>query len=442
MRDKAIYAKYSIIFTLWFLANTVSSPIGWIALVLSATFIIFEKDFGIVRWIFFVLPNIRILDVIGFTSGINLLLIVCSLKLIFTYTTPAGHTTIKTDFEKKNLTSAILVFVIELSHSFLPTTTVFGTVFNSTNIVLDILAGFSILSLNWDLDKFRKIITSFYLGVFSSVIIFLIANPNAVRSIMISAYRLGAYGTDPNYLSVYVILSMAGILFISIYDKIRIYELISLVLLFVVGLLTASKMCMICMVSVMTIYVVISILNGNWKQFGRVVLGLIPVVIIGLVSFKDSLLIIWNKIADRFDNTSLTSGRNTLFDFYLEHIGDNLTSLLFGRGIGYFSYYQPLGAEYIAHNTYLDFLLSWGIVGCFVFVIAMLGIYKEKIDVRSRNPIDFLPILILSVMLLSLSCMSSDMFWFILPYCFIPMTLQHESTTLRNGGTTFENKSR
>lgn len=430
MRNKKIYIQYLIIFVLWFLTNTVSSQIGFLALILSAVFILIGRDIDVVRWIFFFLPNIRILDAIGFTSGINILLIVCSLKIIFFDTNEEGKNHIRFVLDKRAALAAMLVFVIEFSHAFLTSATIFATIFNATDIALDTLAGITLLEKGWSIDKFRKVVTSFFLGVFTSVIIYLAANPLVVRSIMISAYRLGAYGTDPNYLSVYVILSMAGILYISTYEKVKIYELVCFALLAVVGLLTASKMCLICMVAVVLIYVLVSFIQGKWKQLGRVILGVTPVVIIGTIVFKDSLLIFWNKLADRFANTTLTSGRDSLFDFYLTHIWDDFISITWGRGVGYFTYYQPKGAEYVAHNTYLDFLLSWGMLGCALFLIIMIYAYRRKIMFKNRNAVDFIMVLILAVMLLSLSCMSSDMFWFIVPYCFIPMTMYPKYFTL------------
>jgi len=439
MIDKKIYIQYVIIVFLWLLANTVSSSIGFIALFISIFFILKGRDIDVVRFIFFFLPNIRILDVLGFTSGINILLIVCSLKIIFSYTSEYGDNHLKTLIDKRASFVALFVFVIELSHAFLSTTTLSGILFNATNIALDILAGITLLNKGWSIEKFRTVVISFSIGVFSSAVVFVVANPDIVRLIMKSAYRFGAYGTDPNYLSVYVVLSMAGILYISVYEKVHIYEFLILVLLAVVGLLTASKMCLLSMISIFSIYFIVTFIQGKWKQLGKVILGLFPIVLVGIFAFKDYLIIFWYKLLDRFSNTSFTSGRNNLFDYYMRHIWDDNTSFLWGRGVGYFSFYQSKGAEYVAHNTYLDFLLSWGIIGFISFILLMIFAYKEKINIKNHNAIDYIMIIILSVMLLSLSCMSSDMFWFIVPYSFIPLTMYPELIMLSKGDRSVEN---
>ncbi len=68
----------------------------------------------------------------------------------------------------------------------------------------------------------------------------------------------------------------------------------------------------------------------------------------------------------------------------------------------------------------------------------MIFAYKGKIIIKNHNAIDFIMIFILSVMLLSLSCMSSDMFWFIVPYSFIPLTMHPEFIMIKKGDRSVE----
>ena len=69
----------------------------------------------------------------------------------------------------------------------------------------------------------------------------------------------------------------------------------------------------------------------------------------------------------------------------------------------------------------------------------MIFAYKEKINIKNHNAIDYIMIIILPVMLLSLSCMSSDMFWFIVPYSFIPLTMYPELIMISKGDRSVEN---
>ena len=94
---------------------------------------------------------------------------------------------------------------------------------------------------------------------------------------------------------------------------------------------------------------------------------------------------------------------------------------MFGRGINYYTYYQQYGIELMAHNTYLDFILSWGILGTFVFIIIFILNIYHSISLKNRL-INFLPLIIFMIMLMSLSCMSADMFWYLLALVIIPLS--------------------
>ena len=74
----------------------------------------------------------------------------------------------------------------------------------------------------------------------------------------------------------------------------------------------------------------------------------------------------------------------------------------------------------MAHNTYLDVVLSWGLFGVFVLLI-VLFLWMKAIPkpTEHRRAIRYLPLVCLLLNLFDLSCLSASMFWVIVSYALI-----------------------
>lgn len=429
MKKYNIYLRFVIIFFLFFMTNVFSSLFGYVAMIFVILFGIKGDSGEALSWILFLLPNIRILDVLGFTYGVNILIVIISLKILFVGTNEEGTRYINYFFRKKYILGSFIVFLLEFLHIFVDYNGFMRYLFNGTNIAFNLFVCFKILNFNLKLNDYRKMSYALIVGIFNSVIIFILANKSVIEAIKVSQYRFGAFGTDPNYLSVYVVMGMASLLTVSFYSKITFKEIILIFLLSIIELLTISKMGILSMMIVYLGFLIILILRGQLLKIGTIVIKILPIVFIVLIYFGNVLILLWDKFINRFygiksisELNHLTSGRSDIFIFYLNNFFDNFISFLYGRGVDYFSYYKNFGASYVAHNTYFDFILSWGILGVFIFILICYFCLRDIISFRFKKNINFLPLLVLSIMLISLSCMSSDMFWYIITFALFPLS--------------------
>lgn len=438
-KDNKLYFEYLIAFILFYFTNAFSSIFGYIAFALLSLFIVFGDNNTSIKWVLFLLPNIRVLDALELTYFVNVLLILASIKIIFFQYSSNGVISLNTRFSLTALSATIFIFIYEVIHAFLNPDSLSSIIFNAGNVAFDYFVLLRIAEGSYSHSQFKSFNYSLIMGVFTSISVFLMANPSIINMIISSAYRLGAYGTDPNYLSVYIVVSMAVLAMMSFYISSTFIDILFFIILFIAGLLTVSKMCIICMLILISVYIIIALWKSNNKRIQSVFIRLIPVLIIVSFFLKNSILVLWQKFLDRFAGTinisaidQYSSGRSDIFQFYLNHFFDSFVSCLFGRGINYLSYYQKVGAMFVSHNTYFDFLLSWGFVGC--ILVSILSYKALKKNLKGKHEmIAYFPLGMMLIMLFSLSCMSSDMFWYLLAFVIIPIKLSSSDGLSQEG---------
>ena len=132
-----------------------------------------------------------------------------------------------------------------------------------------------------------------------------------------------------------------------------------------------------------------------------------------ILSFFDSWIDAFYEIFSLTNDGSGSPDSVRIF-LYLEGIKlwfSNIFYLLFGQGAGAFIELNPL-KTYEAHNTYIDFLLIFGLVGTLIFLIpplkSLITYYQE-----SRN------FLFATVMAILVFCLfhyvgRQPLFWFLL----------------------------
>ena len=101
---------------------------------------------------------------------------------------------------------------------------------------------------------------------------------------------------------------------------------------------------------------------------------------------------IYSSYYMRFKYQDLTTGRLDLSRMYIKSLLENPTFLIFGASNTYYNYiiidYMKNIGYYIpyystAHNTYLDLILSWGIIGSILFI----GFIKSLLKFNKSNKI-------------------------------------------------------
>ncbi len=404
-----------IIFVLVVLGHRSSSAFLIAAAVFIAIAILKSNVSDAFYWSLVLIPNIRMLDGIGTTFIVNALM---ALPLIV-YFLRRG---IKRIYAVA-LFGSIALCLMEFLHDLVLCD--MGNLVSIAAWSLNILLCILVTVDNGVTISKNDVFSAFSTGIILSAAMYLGSGLETVSHIMstlTSGARFTAFADDPNYYSLYICLTIACIL--NVTGK-NLYKFCVMILLVGIGLLTASKMCIILMVFEF-ILIFIQIFNSNrdsvanrkfimWSSAGAIVV---------LFALRDYIAVFVNNFIRRmgnigtqgFDLAQLTTGRTTIMAEYVQIFFDNIVCFLFGYG---FNYHLFLGQStgHGAHNTYLDLLLAWGVVGTVLFLAIMYGWIKSFRTSRSivkLSAIKILPIFILLINFLDLSCLSASMFPFVI----------------------------
>lgn len=367
----------------------------------------------------FLIPNIRMFDSLNVSFLVNSLLFLIFFKYCF--------------LEKKGIhrmvfVNMVLLFFLEFLH-----------VFRTGNIAVYIplvswLSSWGI-AFSVIFDKKLKITKKYFywylaIGVLVSTLFGAIIGNGFMNLITLNPYfRFAGMAGDPNFFATYILL----IIFSTQYMLGRDYQnknkyALSFLLFSVLGLLTLSKMFVLIYSAMLAINFVLFIGSNikrkdkKQRKFFSVLLGVFGVV--GIIFYDLFFQLIQNFIT-RFSvsNVSgsalnqLTTGRSSLVGFYLSKLADDAQLYLFGNGLSYEKSFNTLAV----HNTYLDVILSWGLVGvaCLFFMGGYLIYYCSKNYIWSKEIYPYFPLLVFGVTLFSLSFLSADMFPLVLNFVII-----------------------
>lgn len=368
----------------------------------------------------FLISNIRIFDSLGVTFCVNILLAIPLIKYLITY---------KFRVSAFALCSTLLMFIIEFVHIF--------ALDNFDNLVSAISCFISMLycllvTTNTDIDIKPGTMWKYLVaGIFTSSLVYLVTNPSFTANIInnvIKGYRFSAFASDPNYFSLYICIALALVFTKSRYI---LSDYIVLIILMVLGLLTASKMCMLVMVATIMIGFIRALLRvGNTSQRRFLIAGL-GVLLICIMAFNNELFLLVNNFLQRagllgnsFNMSEFTTGRFDILKEYVDILSTNNVALFLGYGMQYHLYLHGAGG-YGAHNTYLDIVLSWGIIGTIILFVIFL-IWKNKVVNATSGVIRYLPLIILVIIFCSLSCLSATMFWWVISFCLMAASKNFE----------------
>ena len=364
-------------------------------------------------WSLFLVPNIRLFDGLGFTYMVNILFIIP----LFIYILDP----------KKRKSGIVLVYAFTLF-----TVEVFHKVFYSNSMIelygwvlAFIWCVYATLDNTMDINK-DDATYALMSGVIFSGTVFLINHPDMTSDLIqkvVAGHRFEAYASDPNAYATYLCLALSALI---IKKKFKSIDLVFMIVLFAFGMLTTSKMCMILLAVSMTYFILKMLSNYNNYIKSFVILALI--FILGYY-FKDTLVQLLENVIDRAGGTgdvsldSLTSNRYKIQMNYLNILFNDPMTLIFGKGFSYHKHLPAITSQQ-AHNTYLDIILSWGIVGTVVFLLtlyAWVKKYKQKIHDVNFSFSSKLPVFILMLSFFSLSFFSAGMFFFVVSFCLIQL---------------------
>lgn len=237
------------------------------------------------------------------------------------------------------------------------------------------------------------------------------------------AYRFKGLLRDSNYYSVDALLLIISSM---IYKK-RVTK--ESIIVFLVGVLGVSKMFILVSFLaffIMTINQVTKIKNKKQMIALLILIFSIPALlyIINKTDFVNEIL---TKYLYRTDGVSLFTGREYIQEFYLKTLYNDPITLFFGRSTSYanvlnigYDISNPFYYNIVAHNTYLDIILSWGIFGMIIYIIdifQMFCIYKKNFYPNKKYTI--LLALLIGLCLFVLSYLMLDFFAILILYIII-----------------------
>lgn len=361
---------------------------------------------------FFLIPNIRILDDIGVQFVVNILIVLPLIKYLY-----LKHFRVNI----KVLIDTIILAVVVLAHSLLLET--FGELPSELAWLMSFFFCASIMGdKTCHLDK-KEIMYHLTMGIVCSTAVYLVCDLEYAKNLIsrvLSRGRLVGYASDPNYYALYICLAIA-ILF-SVRRKGKLYYVI-LGLLVGLGLLTNSKMCILLMALLFFIALSLQLLSKRIEKCNLRFWGIIFVLgIVALFVLRDFVAAYIFTFLKRMgisngtvDVTRLTSERLDIVLHYIHVLGNNFIALIFGYGFQYVDYLsEPIG--FCAHNTYLDLILSWGIIGIFIFSYILVRLTRGYFDskIEKHGVTECLPVIALGLSFISLSCFNATMFWWVL----------------------------
>ncbi len=389
-------------------------------------------------WSLVLIPNIRLLDDLGAEFIVNIMMALPILVYLFRQGTKK--------LSLVALAGSILLFMVELVHD--------AVLEDMANFVS--LAGWTLnfalcmLVTNDSRVKLNKndVFSAFTTGIILSAAIYLGSGQNTIANIIDNLdrnMRFEAYANDPNYYSLYICLMMASVLNVRGYN---IYKFVVLALLTGIGLLTASKMCLLLM-AFTYVLLFVQIFNRSKENRGNrrfLLWGTAGIAALAIAA-KDYIKVFIDNFIRRagfgthtsWDLNQLTSGRSEIFAEYVRILGTDIVCLLFGYG---FNYHENLGQlspsiTHGAHNTYMDLVLAWGLVGVAVFLFVMylwIKAYRLSRNIRKLSVAKLLPILIMLINFADLSCLSAGMFPFVIAVALIQWLPDNDLPSIQKEG--------
>lgn len=383
-----------------------SPPVMIAAFVLGMASFFFGDDNYCICFAMFLVPNIRIMDTSRLTILTNLLLLtpvlVRILKVRRINFTAMAHTVLLVTID------FIHVMYNQNFEDLVPNIASIVVLYYVESVLLD---RYTVLRLS-------QIARMLAFGALFSAAMFFISNTRFIdMSIYMRGYRYAGYASDPNYYSLYICLAIAMLMILKQH---KLYDYFMIFILIGIEFFTISKMAILVITLIFIYFIVKTVYNGfsrKTKFFRRLLI--IAAVLMSIFSqfivYMIDRLVVRAGISDdaSVNLDTLTTRRSTLQLFYLGELLTNPLLLIFGYGVHYSEFYGTLN---ISHNTFLDIILSWGLIGLSVFISIFFTLIRGLIRIcpEKMTTDHFLPLAVLGITFFALSCVSASMFWWII----------------------------
>ncbi len=366
--------------------------------------------------VFFSLPLMGVFDNLGFKYFFNFAIIVLFIKLIFYIFT-----------HRIKIKYPIILFGILFLFLYDCLNAMINNLFSLSylgnfNIWITYLILFLTISIFSEIS-IKKIYYYFYTGFVFSVFLcgFSVLMKWGVH--IPTAYRFVGMSRDPNYYSIFALslILAAPILFNS---KRKWFFMVSV---FAMGILSISKMYILMVFGCLGLYLLKYFYDLVFLQkkirFEKVILGIgVGVAAIVFLSVSGLMGTILDKYIFRLGTTTLTTGRDYLQSTFMHKLFSETQTFLFGRSLDYNYVYMiqySQSSAMVAHNTYIDVLMTFGIFVGLFYVLFLIYIFSKYPKKSSFTYSKFVLIAFFIISIFSLSYLKIDSFIFIVLFILI-----------------------
>ena len=250
-------------------------------------------------------------------------------------------------------------------------------------------------------------IESYTFGVLAASVLGVIKNsiPNLANYVATKSNHLGngiylerfsGLWGDPNYYSINLMLAFACVLYLYTKRKIPLARTaIYFALIVVFGTMTRSASFILVLAATM-VFTVVVLFQSHHRVIGFISAVLIIVagylILSGRLSIFDSSIL---KLQTSIAQGDISTGRIDRWSTYINEFINHPIKLIIGNGVGrFFSFTVP-------HNTYIDFLDIYGVLGTFIFLQSIASVNRPL--KKKRSIVNHLPLIIIFVMYFTIS---------------------------------------
>lgn len=226
---------------------------------------------------------------------------------------------------------------------------------------------------------------------------------------------------DPNFLSFYIMISIAGIgilLFYETQKRVKLLYYSILILLSLFGFLTFSNSFIIIWSLYFASYILLVNKGKKRMQYIICIMMFFIVIYTMFTPFTSILSKGYSyramNFTQRYDINpiiALTSGRSDMWKTYLISWSESTINILFGKG-------NMAREFYTSHNTFIRILYMFGLFGLLSFIFMIIAYsrqiyYKKKV---SKNYVNYIPIVVFILYTLVLDMFRGNAIPYLFPF--------------------------
>lgn len=289
--------------------------------------------------------------------------------------------------------------------------------------------GFSLRSTPFEREAIKGVVIGSFVSAVVSIL-FLISGISTLRALVVDSDRLIGFSNDPNFFAT-VQCAALGLLLFGQTFAMSTYRKWAILAITVSVLLTASKSGLLFMTAIYITFMGLTFKHRNLKMLFLVVVVLI-ISFVGILFCRDEitqLIPAFERIIRLFENFGYAlnadgSSRSVVWDLAINII----SSSPFGIGnSAFWVIAERFGGDNLAHNTYLQLAIEWGLINAVVFVFCLFYMLAYSIFTRRQHDAAIV-LLVMLMFSMTLSLNNSRLLWFVIGL----MAMDHVQVVLAN----------